>query len=131
LETVVIKTDLTCARSVAEEIVSRARAVGYSEDAVFGIKLALEEALVNAIKHGNRDDPTRAVTIAFDVGGRQADISVTDEGEGFCPADVPDPTADENLESPTGRGIMLMRAYMDRVTFSKRGNAVRMVRFNR
>jgi len=109
----------------------RVKGAGYCADAVFAVKLALEEALINAVKHGNRDDPAKTVTIEYDVDAREVRIAVTDEGEGFRPADVPDPTADENLECPTGRGIMLMRAYMDRVDYNRQGNSVRMVKFSR
>ena len=58
-------------------------------------------------------------------------IEIADQGPGFDPQDVPDPTADENLEKPGGRGVMLMRAYMDKVTFNRRGNRVSMVKLNR
>ncbi len=131
METVVIRTDLRLARSAAEAIISRVKAGGYSDDAVFAVKLALEEALINAIKHGNLDDPAKTVTIEYSVDVQQVRIAVTDEGKGFRLADVPDPTADENLECPTGRGIMLMRAYMDRVDYNKCGNSVCMVKFDR
>ena len=127
---VVITTDLKAARKVAEQVLKEARAFGYPEEAVFAIKLAMEEALINAIKHGNRNDAAKRICVEFDIGPRRAVLQVTDEGEGFRPEDLPDPTADENLECPSGRGVMLMRAYMDKVEFNSRGNAVRMVRRN-
>lgn len=125
-----ISTDMTAARKLAEQVVARAQACGYSAEAVFAIKLALEEALMNAIKHGNRRDPDKRVHVEYSVDAKQVDISVTDQGRGFDPAEVPDPTADENLECPTGRGIMLMRAYMDHVEFNQSGNAVRMIKYS-
>ncbi len=97
-----------------------------SERDLFGIKLALEEALVNAIKHGNQMDRTKKVQISYRVTPERFDIQITDEGTGFDPSDVPDPTAFENLERPCGRGLMLMRHYMSEVFFSSRGNSVRM-----
>jgi serine/threonine-protein kinase RsbW len=70
------------------------------------------------------------VEVEYDIDPRRAIITVTDQGEGFNPAVVPDPTIDENLEKPSGRGIMLMRAYMDEVCFNNRGNQVRLVKQN-
>jgi len=126
----VIPTNVKAAREAAEQVVARAEACGYSPESVFAIKLALEEALMNAIKHGNRRDPDKRVRLEYSVNPAQVRISVVDQGNGFDPAAVPDPTADENLECPTGRGIMLMRAYMDHVEFSDSGSAVQMVKYN-
>ena len=123
-----ILTDLTAARHLTEEILARAESAGYSEDDRFAIHLALEEALINAIKHGNKFDHTRKVTVSVDVGDERTTITVCDEGSGFNPAAVPDPTLDENLEKPCGRGIMLMRAYMDEVAYNDCGNEVRMAK---
>jgi serine/threonine-protein kinase RsbW len=127
---VVITTNLRAARKVADQVLKEARACGYREEAVFAIKLAMEEALINAIRHGNRSDPAKRVVVEFEIDSGKAVLQVTDEGEGFRPEDLPDPTADENLECPSGRGVMLMRAYMDEVRFSPRGNTVRMMRRN-
>jgi serine/threonine-protein kinase RsbW len=94
----------------------------------FAIKLALEEALANAIKHGSSGNANKSVVIEFEVDEKRASISVQDEGGGFDPSDVPDPTLDENLEKPNGRGVMLMRTYMDKVIFSPAGNRVTMIK---
>ena len=84
-----------------------------SEHDVFSIRLALEEALVNAIKHGNQMDRAKsAIVISYRASSDRFDVHITDEGSGFDPSDVPDPTAIENLERPCGRGLMLMRHYM-------------------
>ncbi|MHC4717031.1 MAG: ATP-binding protein [Planctomycetota bacterium] len=127
-ETKVIPTDLQAARSCAEQFLAKVEAQGYSEAELFAVRLALEEALINAIKHGNRSDPDKTITVAVEMNGEDVAITVTDEGSGFDPDHVPDPTADENLEKPCGRGIMLMRVYMDDVTFNDRGNQVRMIK---
>jgi serine/threonine-protein kinase RsbW len=104
---------------------------GYDGDDCFAVRLALEESLINAIKHGNRFDPQRSVHVRFDVSPRRVRISVRDEGRGFDPAVVPDPTAEENLTKPNGRGIMLMRTYMDEIRFTARGREVIMVKKRR
>ncbi len=124
-------SDLVAARQPEQEIVSALQRFRYPDEAVFAIKLAVEEAIVNAIKHGNRSDPAKYISIRYDINATRAAILVADEGGGFCPASVPDCTADENLDRASGRGIMLMRAYMDQVHYSCRGNVVRMVKFNR
>ncbi len=94
----------------------------------FGFHLAAEEALVNAIRHGNKDDSRKKVHISCTLTRKKIVLTVTDEGQGFNPAAVPDCTAPENLERPSGRGVMLMRHYMDRVDYNDRGNQVRMVK---
>ncbi|HUW56590.1 MAG TPA: ATP-binding protein [Planctomycetota bacterium] len=104
---------------------------GFSEEARFSIKLAMEEAVTNAFKHGNRFDKNKKVIIRYSCNDKNFTLSVRDEGEGFDPSRIPDPTAPENLTLPYGRGIMLMNAYMDRVAFSPTGNEVTMVKENR
>lgn len=127
----VIPSDLQAARKLALELLGIVNRCGYGESCAFAIRLAMEEALYNAIRHGNRMDPAKAVEVKYDIDPQRAIITVTDQGEGFDPASVPDPTTDENLEKPSGRGIMLMRAYMDQVCFNNRGNQVRLVKQNR
>jgi serine/threonine-protein kinase RsbW len=127
-KTMVIPSDLNEGRKLAEMLLCQARSCGYGEDVCFAISLAVEEALINAIKHGNRGDASKKVTVVADVGPELARIVVVDEGGGFDPSSVPDPTLDENLEKPSGRGIMLMRAYMDEVSFNRQGNAVTMIK---
>ena len=126
-----IPSDIDEARRLAEDLLQRVQAAGFHDDVLFAIRLALEEALVNAIKHGNKSDPSKRVTVLADVRDGRASITVRDEGAGFDPSTVPDPTADENLEKPSGRGLMLMRAYMDEVHFNDRGNEVRMIKQKR
>lgn len=112
---------------VQHEVEGAIRARGYDDDAAFAIRLCLEEALVNAFRHGNRLEPGLTVTFKADIGDETCTFEVQDQGEGFDPVGVPDPTADENLEIPSGRGIMLMRAYMSQVEYLDPGNRLRMV----
>ena len=99
----------------------------FRSDALFAVRLCLEEALVNAFRHGNRLEPSLVVKFQASIGPDVCVFEVQDEGEGFDPGGVPDPTADENLEIPSGRGIMLMRAYMSEVEYLEPGNRLRMV----
>jgi len=125
---VIIPSDPAEARQIQEEIERQLKTTEFSEKEIFSIKLALEEALVNAIKHGNNFDRSKKVRIAYNVHPERFDIVITDEGTGFDPSDVPDPTAVENLERPCGRGLMLMRYYMSEVSFMSNGKTVAMTK---
>jgi serine/threonine-protein kinase RsbW len=122
----VIPSDPAEARRVQEDIERALKSNRFEEREIFSIKLALEEALVNAIKHGNQMDRSKKVHIAYRVSPERFDIHIADEGPGFDPEDVPDPMAIENLERPCGRGLLLMRHYMTEVTFHPPGNRVTM-----
>ncbi|MFW5840598.1 MAG: ATP-binding protein [Planctomycetota bacterium] len=130
LESAVIESDFMQAKQLQQKILSEIDKYDYDQCAVFAIRLAMEEALNNAIRHGNAGDPSKKVEVEYEVSPEKVMIQITDEGVGFIPEKVPDPTADENLEKPSGRGIMLIHAYMDEVEYLKRGNCVRMVKLN-
>ena len=119
-----ICSDPAEAHRVQDEIEQALKEHEYTEKEIFSIKLALEEALVNAIKHGNGLDPQKEVQVACQISDEKVRIIIEDEGNGFRPQDVPDPTDDENLEKPCGRGIMLMRAFLSVVEYNERGNRV-------
>jgi serine/threonine-protein kinase RsbW len=91
---------------------------------VFCVQLAMEEALVNAIKHGNREDATKQVRVHCALSAERIRIEISDEGPGFDPTAVPDPTDDSRLEVPCGRGLLLMRSFMSLVEFNAAGNCV-------
>ena len=125
---VVIASDPAEARRVQDDIERLLQAQHISEKEIFGIRLALEEALVNAIKHGNQMDRAKKVCVRYRLLADRFEVQITDEGPGFDPSDVPDPTAVENLERPCGRGLMLMRHYMSEVVYNERGNSVHMTK---
>ena len=125
---IVIPSDPGEARGVQEQIEQLLVERQASDRDIFCIKLALEEALVNAIKHGNQMDRAKKVRIRYHVLSDRFECSISDEGPGFDPGEVPDPTAPENLERPCGRGLMLMRHYMSAVAYNDRGNSVSMSR---
>ncbi len=99
---------------------------GFDDGAKFAIRLAIEEAVVNAFRHGNRSDPKKSVHFRAYIDDTRASFEVEDEGPGFDPATIPDPTEDENLEIPSGRGVMLIKAYMTEVEYVPPGNLLRM-----
>jgi serine/threonine-protein kinase RsbW len=119
-----IPSSTTEGQKVQERIISRLEAIGFPARGIFGVRLALEEALVNAIKHGNGLDPNKHVSVVCQISQEKVRVIIEDEGAGFRLQDVPDPTDDENLEKPCGRGIMLMRAFLSVVEYNERGNRV-------
>lgn len=125
---IVIASDLQAARRVEEQLLSETQAHGYSRECTFAIRLALEEAIVNAHKHGNRKDPAKTITISYDIDQTRAIVRVRDEGQGFDPDAIPDPTVPDRIPLPTGRGIMLMRAYLDELCYNDQGNEVQLVK---
>jgi len=119
-----IPSDTAAGQEVQERIVAILERLDYPHRDVFGIRLALEEALVNAIKHGNRMDPNKRVRVDCKINSNRVRIEIEDEGDGFRLEDVPDPTDDGNLERPCGRGIMLMRHFLNTVEYNPIGNKV-------
>jgi len=115
---------------VQERILREVERQGFNTNSLFATRLALEEALVNAIKHGNKLDPKKKVIVEARVTRDRVEIEVEDEGPGFVRTSVPDPTAEENLCKCSGRGILLIEAYMNSVDWSRGGRRVRMVRLN-
>ena len=111
-----------------QRILDAASEQGYGEPDCFAIKLALEEALANAIKHGNRSDPAKSVEVSYEIDKDSVRVTICDQGPGFSPDELPDPTLDENLAKPFGRGVMLMRTYMSDISFNTSGNCVTMVK---
>lgn len=119
-------TDLV--QAVSDEL---ALMLGFSDDEGHWIGMAIREAVNNAIKHGNRQDPSKKVTVAFHYDVDQLTIAVRDQGEGFDVASVPDPLLPENLLKTSGRGVFYIRSFMDSVEFSGgngSGTEVRMVK---
>ena len=117
-------SDTGDARKILDTILTKLGEHGWGEEHTFGIHLAVEEALMNAIKHGNQRNPEKYVTVQFRFTAKILQIVVEDEGDGFNPADVPDPTLEENLELPSGRGLMLMKTFMSTIDYNAKGNRV-------
>ncbi len=96
----------------------------YSEADRFAVRLGLEEAIVNAVKHGHQGDRSRPVWVRYRIEPEQMLAEVEDQGPGFDPHQVPDPLAPENLERSSGRGLLLMRHYLTGIRYNARGNCV-------
>ncbi len=122
-ESVTTVTDLDAAVGRLAEALAEA---DFPSREVFSVRLAVEEAIVNALKHGHQGDPSKQVRLAYLIGPEQVLLVIEDEGPGFCPDEVPDPLEPENLERACGRGVFLMRHYMTWVQYNERGNCVTM-----
>jgi len=127
--TIVLESVPEAIVGACKEILSDLRSQNFSEEDIFAVHLAVQEAFVNAMKHGNRMDSSKKVKIDYCITDDKVDISLTDEGAGFDPEGVPDPRCGENIYKANGRGLLLMRCYMDMVEYSDRGNCVHLVRY--
>ncbi len=113
-------------RKVSSDILSALSPYGMAEERLFDIKLCVEEAVRNAILHGNRLDKKLHVKVSYLIADGRINIEVEDEGAGFDPAKIPDPTSKGNMTKESGRGVCLIRRLMDRVEFNKNGNKILM-----
>jgi serine/threonine-protein kinase RsbW len=111
---------------LCDGIATSMSAAGYGCRDVFAVRLALEEAVINAIKHGHQGDPRKTVRVSYRISPQRVLINVDDEGPGFDPCQVADPLSPENLDRSTGRGLLLMRHYMTWVKHDACGNRVSM-----
>lgn len=109
-----------------DELLERLEAEMWSKEDIFAIHMAAEEALTNAIRHGNANDPSKMIRITFQVAKQSVRMIFVDEGVGFNPAKVPDPTAPENLDRESGRGVRLIQDFMTHVEYNEQGNQLTM-----
>jgi serine/threonine-protein kinase RsbW len=112
---------------VLQTVLGALTAAGFGRQELFGARLALEEAVVNGLRHGHRGDPGKDVRVTYLITAAEMRLDVEDEGPGFRPGDVPDPLAPENRDRPGGRGLLLMRHYMTEVRFNETGNCVTLI----
>jgi serine/threonine-protein kinase RsbW len=120
----VIPSETAAGRRVLDEVLQQLAAQHWVQHDIFGVHLAMEEALVNGIMHGNRLDPSKHLHVICRLAPNLVRIEIADEGAGFNPKTLPDPTCAERVQTPTGRGVMLMRAFMSRVEYNAAGNRV-------
>jgi len=129
----VVQLDLESRLAVLEDVEQAltrvSEAAGLNPDSAINVGVAVRESVVNAIKHGNRLDAAKQIHVSLIVDDDALEIVVRDEGPGFDPEAVPDPFAEENLLKPDGRGMLMMKSFMDAVQFtfpSCGGTVVRM-----
>jgi serine/threonine-protein kinase RsbW len=128
-KSVVIESNAVAVERLCRQLLGEAAANNFDGEDIFAIHLALEEALLNAVQHGNKADAGKQISIECLITPAKFDISITDQGTGFDPDVVPDPRSEENLYKLCGRGLLLMRSYMDVVEYNETGNCVHMVKY--
>jgi serine/threonine-protein kinase RsbW len=121
-----IESTIENLRVVENAIDEATTLIGISQDNYGKVLVSAMEAVNNAILHGNRSNPSKMVDIEISSVNDQLNITVTDEGSGFRPETVPDPTTPENIEALNGRGIYLMSHLADKIEYSPKGNSVTM-----
>ena len=127
----VLPSHIEAVADAAAAVTDFLRNCGVSEELSFGIEMAVRESVTNAMVHGNQEDESKSVEVILNCHDNELEIEVRDQGEGFDPANVPDPTNAENLLKTSGRGIFLMRTFMDEIEWRNRpegGTAVRMTK---
>jgi serine/threonine-protein kinase RsbW len=127
-KSIVINSNASSVDRMCKQLLSEATSCGFDEDQLFAIHLAVEEAFLNAVKHGNRLNAQKKVTVEYVVTPEKFEISITDQGSGFDPDGLPDPRRDENLYKSSGRGVLIIRSYMDIVEYNRTGNSIHMVK---
>jgi serine/threonine-protein kinase RsbW len=119
-------SDVAYLDEVLDYLSARMQELGIMRPGDCEMVIALDEAIVNAIKHGNKNDPRKAVHIVAEMSPDRASFIVTDEGSGFVQTDIPDPTHPSRLLEPSGRGLLLIKHIMDEVTHNECGNEIHM-----
>ncbi len=128
LKRIVIASTPEAISQVRVCILDEASALGFAESDLLDLALGLEEALANALEHGNGRDRSKRIFVHYRVTPDQAVVEIEDEGNGFDPQSVADPTLNDNLHRIRGRGIFLMRALLDGVSYRAGGSLVRIVK---
>jgi serine/threonine-protein kinase RsbW len=120
----VIPNDAVVGRQLLDDVLQQLESLHWDHHDIFGVHLAIDEALINAICHGNDHDQNKRVRFACRVSPDRLHVEITDEGPGFDPDALPDPTSPCRIGCPGGRGVLLMRAFMSRVEFLDHGSRV-------
>ena len=123
-----LPSDLGLMSGVLEYLQDRVAKLGLIRPERSNLFVALDEAFVNAVKHGNKNDPTKLLKITAELSSKEASFTVEDEGEGFDIREIPDPCDPANLFKTSGRGVLLIYNIMDEVEYNAQGNRVKMVK---
>jgi len=124
-----ISSEIKNIRKVASKILKELKPCGLDDGSAFDIRLCIDEAVRNAIVHGNKSKRHLKVTITYSIHPDKVEIEVADEGGGFDHRNLPDPTTEDNIMKNSGRGVLIIRKLMDHVEFHGQGNVVRMVKY--
>ena len=123
-----LPNDLGAIDRSVEYLLERCRDVGFDGSRLrLNLRVGVAEALANAMLYGNNRDPGKRVTLEAWCSPDEVSVRVTDEGPGFDPSSLPDPTLPQNRTRSCGRGVFLIQQLMDQVEFNDRGNSIRMV----
>jgi len=125
-----IPSNIDAGREAQRRVLEPVLDLRYDPDSIFAIRLALEEGITNAIKHGNGLNPAKKVRIKATITDKRFEMTIEDEGPGFAKSKVPDPTANHNLGRPSGRGILLIESYMTSARWELGGRRLWMTREN-
>jgi serine/threonine-protein kinase RsbW len=123
-----LPSDLTLMNGVLQYLLERVAKLGLIAPERSNLFIALDEAFVNAVKHGNKNDPSKLVRVGAELSPKEACFTIEDEGEGFDVATIPDPRDPANLFKSSGRGVLLIYNIMDEVEYNAQGNRVKMVK---
>ena len=123
-----LPSDLSLMNAVLEYLLDRVGRLGLIKVEQSNLFVALDEAFVNAVKHGNRNDPTKLLRVTAELSAHEAIFTVEDEGDGFDVREIPDPRDPANLFKSSGRGVLLIYNIMDEVEYSERGTRLKMVK---
>ncbi len=124
-----IPSDPKYIKDASTRVLDSLKQLNLSKETIFDLRLCLEEAVINAIKYGNKLDKGLTVSIRYSFDGDRIEITVKDQGKGFDYANIPDPRSEKNILRHGGRGLFLIRNLMDEVKFNDSGNEIKMVKF--
>jgi serine/threonine-protein kinase RsbW len=119
-----LDTRIPLIEGVEEEVEAILRKLGWNEDDILKIRISFREAMVNAMKHGNKMDPSKKVEVDVKISAKELYFRVKNEGEGFDPNSIPDPLAPENILKDSGRGVLMMRDTFDSVSYEDNARVI-------
>lgn len=124
----ILPSDMENGHAAIEELMMALNTAGWDGGDLFRIQMALEEAVVNAVEHGNKRDAAKNVHLVFHITPERVTMEITDQGAGFDHRNVADPTTEELVDKPRGRGVMLIRELMTEAIYNEIGNHLKMVK---
>ncbi len=125
----IVPSDPDFIPAIDEFVLSKINCLNLDEDTLSDLSLSVSEAIANAMVHGNKLDPNKNVIVSINISDDELKVSIKDEGEGFDPESVPDPTKPENIMRDSGRGIHIMRSFIDEIVydFSSEGTELKLI----